>query len=357
MKMKTASPPRRPRRGFTLIELLVVIAIIAVLIALLLPAVQAAREAARRAQCTNNLKQMGLAMHNYESSTSSFPPAKIFSATSGAMSANDPGGQGLVLNTTAFVLILPYLEGGTLANAYNYNLPSCPAVNAAPNMTPVGGPTSYMANTTVTTATVAAFECPSDTLIGPPDTATTAATTAGPYNGYRPSRGNYLLPCTYYYEAYNGRNLGGARPPLGGVFAGSDVGTKLANVTDGLSNTTLILESKQEKTETHNRYGPYWGQGLWTSTHALSYTPVVGAPGYSANWSATIPNGPATVAEFHPNPKRLGYAWSVSSRHPGGINAAFADGSVRFIKNSVNPLTWFNLNTIGGGEVISADSY
>ena len=107
----------RKQRGFTLIELLVVIAIIAVLIALLLPAVQAAREAARRAQCTNNLKQMGLAFHNYLSANNALPPAKIYS---GSCSYSN-GGQGLVLNTTAFVLILNYMEQLPLANAYNFS--------------------------------------------------------------------------------------------------------------------------------------------------------------------------------------------------------------------------------------------
>src|SRR2546423_439406 len=110
----------RNRRGFTLIELLVVIAIIAVLIALLLPAVQSAREAARRSQCTNNLKQMGLAFHNYHSANNAFPPAKIYSGSCYWSNA----GAGLVLNTTAFSMILGYMEQTPLYNAYNFSQPS-----------------------------------------------------------------------------------------------------------------------------------------------------------------------------------------------------------------------------------------
>jgi len=347
-----ALPPRV--RAFTLIELLVVIAIIAVLIALLLPAVQAAREAARRSQCVNNLKQIGLAMHNYESANSSFPPAKIWSATAGGMPTNDPEGQGLVLNTTAFALILSQIEQQQMANAYNFSLPSCPATNAAPNTNPVGGATTYLANTTVTSSLVSSYMCPSDTDLGPRNT--TAATTAGAYNGYLSRRSNYVLPAGRYYETFNGRNLT-SRPRDGGVFAGSDRGTTLANIADGTSNTTLVLESRMEKANTD--FGAYWGQGLWTSTHALIYDPVPGSTSYSANWQSTMPNGPATVAQYSAanNPRRLGYAWSISSRHSGGINAAFADGSVRFIKDSINPSTWFAVNTIGNGEVISSDSY
>jgi len=347
-----ASPSRV--RAFTLIELLVVIAIIAVLIALLLPAVQAAREAARRSQCVNNLKQIGLAMYNYESANGSFPPAKIWSAAAAGYPTNDEGGQGLVLNTTAFALVLGYIEQTQMANAYNYSLPSCPATNAAPNLTPVGGVTSYMANTTVTQALISTYACPSDVDMGPYPT--TASTSVGAYAGHLARRSNYLLAGGIYYEQYNGRNLT-SRPRDGGVFAGSDRGTKLADISDGTSNTTLALESKTEKTSA--AYGAYWGQGLWTSTHAVVANSLTSTSYFNANWAATMPNAPATVAmvPVTSNPKRLGYAWSISSRHPGGVNAAFADGSVRFIKDSIGPTTWFALNTIGNGEVISADSY
>src|SRR5262245_12771733 len=107
----------RSSRAFTLIELLVVIAIIAVLIALLLPAVQAAREAARRSQCINNLKQMGIAFHNYNSANGALPPAKIYSGSCSV--GSNPGG--LVLNTTAFTMILGFIEQTSLLNAYNFS--------------------------------------------------------------------------------------------------------------------------------------------------------------------------------------------------------------------------------------------
>ncbi len=341
------------KRGFTLIELLVVIAIIGVLIALLLPAVQSAREAARRAQCTNNLKQIALAMHNYESANGAFPPAKIYSAGT-TTTSNDPGGQGLVLNTTAFVMILNYIEQGAMSNAYNFMLPSCPATNSGVNMNPVGGPASYLANTTVTSSVMAAYLCPSDTDPYGPRNPSTPVVTAGAYNGFRSQRSNYVLPCGRYYETYSAAFLPG-RPTDGGVFSGSDGSTTIAAIRDGTSNTTLVLETKIEKTNA--AYGAYWGQGLWTSTHALVYNSVVGGTSYSANWTSTMPNGPATILQVNPNPKRLGYAWSIGSRHSGGVNTAMADGSVKFIKDSINGSIWFGLNTISGGEVISSDSF
>jgi prepilin-type N-terminal cleavage/methylation domain-containing protein/prepilin-type processing-associated H-X9-DG protein len=344
----------RRRRAFTLIELLVVIAIIAVLIALLLPAVQAAREAARRAQCVNNLKQIGLAMMNYESANGGFPPAKIYSATSSSSApANDPGGQGLVLNTTAFTMILNNLEQTALYNAYNFALPSSPATNAAPNTKPVGGTSSFLANTTTTSTTLSVFVCPSDITQGP-YTSTSAA-----YYGLNAARSNYLLACSRFYETYNPGMMTavyGGRPNDVAVFSGTDWSTRMANIQDGTSNTCMSIESRQQKTSTS--YGGYWGQGLWTSTHAIVYDDNMSdSTAFSSNWQSTQPNGPATLAQVNPNPARLGYAWSIGSLHPGGLNTVFADGSVHFIKNSINPDVWFALQTIANGDIISADAY
>ena len=339
----------RGRRGFTLIELLVVIAIIAVLIALLLPAVQAAREAARRAQCTNNLKQIGLAMHNYESGTGSFPPAKLWSATAGSAKANDPGGQGLVLNTTGFVLILPFMEQTQMANAYNYSLPSCPATNTV-NLTPVGGVTSYLANTTVTSSVMSTYNCPSDEDVQPRNA--TASTAVGNYSGFRSQRCSYGLPAGRYYEAYNISILPAA-PADGGIFSGTDRSTKLAQITDGTSNTALVLESRKSKT--NSDYGMYWGQGLWTSTHVMVYDQSWSPP----DWLQYMPNATAGLNRVSAanNPRKLGYAWTASSLHPGGINVAFADGSVKFIKNSISHPAWYAIQTVANGEVVSADSF
>jgi prepilin-type N-terminal cleavage/methylation domain-containing protein/prepilin-type processing-associated H-X9-DG protein len=334
------------RRGFTLIELLVVIAIIAVLIALLLPAVQSAREAARRAQCVNNLKQIGLALHNYSSTTNVFPAAKIYS---GSCSVHSNGGQGLVLNTTLFTMLLGNLEQTQLLNAYNFSQASSNSAwggggtpsDGPPNTNLVG---SSFVNTTVTSTLVASFACPSDQP--PPLVNDTNTATSNPYARTNAMRSNYAG----YSGIYTDYNCPG--PTLGnqyynksfvGLFV-NDVFVSIPEMRDGTSNTMAVGEERQIHTSTS--YGPYWGCGTHTSTHMYAFSTTYSAS--AINW---MPNA------VYPGGNGLQYAWGAGSWHPGGVNTVFADGSVRFIKNNISPVIWGAIATYAGSEVVSADSY
>jgi len=335
----------RIRRGFTLIELLVVIAIIAVLIALLLPAVQAAREAARRAQCINNLKQIGLALHNYHSANNAFPPAKIYA---GSCSTTNPGG--LVLNTTAFAMLLSYMEQMPLYNAYNFS-------QASNNAAWTGGNTNLVGNAAVNTSVVGSmvnsFWCPSDDQ---PDAVDDQPTTASwPYSRWKARRSNYLVSVGYYtdYDCPGAAGTNRPNPAYQGAFY-NDISTSIAELRDGTSNTFLVGESVQGPSHFDGSYyGPYWGSGTHTSTHGHIRPPSdAGAPAFAPNGSSGYLY-PTSAISIRNKP----YAWVFSSKHSGGVNMLLGDGSVRFFKNSINLFTWWSLATIKGGEVLSSDSY
>jgi prepilin-type N-terminal cleavage/methylation domain-containing protein len=338
-------------RGFTLIELLVVISIIAVLIGLLLPAVQSAREAARRIQCTNNMKQLGLAFHNYETNTRVLPPAKIYS---GSCLNHSNGGKGLVLNTTAFTMILSYLEQAPLWNAYNFSQASS---NSAWAGSAPDGPANTIllgnaaVNTTVVSTLVASFACPSD---DPPPVADEAGT--GMFSRQSARRSNYLVSAGAYSDFSCQSPLPAYMidPKQQGAFV-TDKSTKFSDIKDGLSNTFFAGESLQRKSV--EGFGPYWGSGTHTSTHGVIYAPTSQTNGAQAPGFA--PNGPSSAVDpaTPPGARGLPYAWVFSSKHAGGVSMVMGDGSVKFIRNTINLSTWSALATIKGNEIISADAY
>ncbi|MBI1325620.1 DUF1559 domain-containing protein [bacterium] len=336
---------RRASRGFTLIELLVVIAIIAVLISLLLPAVQSAREAARRAQCVNNMKQIGLALHNYESSNGAFAPVKLMSGSCSVPNKPYNMPQGSVLNTTGFVLILNYLEQSALYNAYNFSHASSNAAWNGGNTTLIG---SHFVNSTVVGSLVSAYSCPSDTEepVWNWDSSGT-----GPYAMANARRSNYVLMSSRYTEYDCPTNAMPPRDQMGYFY--TDLAISIRDVTDGTSNTVMVGETPKMKWSwDSNRYfGPYWGAGAHTSTHGVVYPPT---HAWAPN---SVPNAPWYDNRFPPNNAKLIYAWRIGSKHPGGVNMTMGDGSVRFIKNTVNVYTWWALQTISAGEVVSADAY
>jgi prepilin-type N-terminal cleavage/methylation domain-containing protein/prepilin-type processing-associated H-X9-DG protein len=350
---------RRGRHGFTLIELLVVIAIIAVLIGLLLPAVQKVREAANRMSCTNNLKQLGVALHNYHSTNDCFPPGLVSSA-----------GNVTDADATGFTFLLPYLEQDNTHRLYHFD-----------------EPWFQPANFEAVGKSVKLFLCPSNRAQGALDLRPFA------------SEWSVELPpvagaCDYAFcKGANGAvNQDGNRTPqvVRGVFSiqpswNGKSGVRLADISDGTS-TTLAMGDAAAGTPT------YLVRDLNTpdkpAVYVLTGQPIrleqswsaagvgdLGHPWYGSVLAVTAQYGlppdprdepmnrrPATPTLYGGDARgdnRLGkdYVGGFRSVHPGGCNFLFCDGSVRWISETVQPLVYRALSTYAGGEVIAGSDY
>jgi len=377
-------PISSKRRGFTLIELLVVIAIIAVLIALLLPAVQAAREAARRAQCVNNLKQLGLAMHNYVSANDAVPPLSV----------------PIMQQQSSTARLLPFLEQATVYNSINFNVSErwrlahgTDYLQQAPWCTTPGpacedGDDFALINMTAAVTQINSLMCPSDTELGstsqiilggygqligrtsylpnigtnPFQQSATAGTTNGP--AYFPSYsaavqgaspyslisaertitlasfvdGTSNTVCFSEIVRGDGQAPGASKPGLGMVYSMVNGPTAFA----GQLNADLLYAQDCQSSNTQNWT---WKGDWWISSASNTYSHTQTPNRKSCYYTGT------------------GQPWNMAltlvtaaSRHPGGVNCAFMDGSVKFVKESVNRATWQAVATTNGGEVVSADA-
>jgi len=363
---------RSVRRGFTLIELLVVIAIIGVLIALLLPAVQAAREAARRAQCVNNLKQIGLALHNYESANRSFPPGAI---TYQENPLNCGAGR---KGHSFFTLMLNYMEQQAIYNAVNFNFNS-----GGPDA--YGGPHAGATNRTALITQINSFICPSDSLQRPYDLSIS-------FNGYGQSSyagvcgtvDIFRWFCGCPVNFVGGTCAGAAEIQPDGMF-GYNWTFKIADVTDGTNNTIFVGEFARFKNDPDQIFNT-WSRSLWfgsnfpggntTRPEGLASTVAkINAP-FQPNDVSTYPGtlGPTNDTDgwlyvASPDYRQLGQ-FGFRSQHPGGANFLFGDGSVRYLKETidmgspnygtignVNYGVYRKISTRSAGEAVSADAF
>jgi len=342
----------RRSRGFTLIELLVVIAIIGVLIALLLPAVQAAREAARRSQCVNNLKQIGLALHNYHQANDALPP-------SGEAFSNEYPAFGWAAGPQNFsmkVRILPYMEAGNAFNAVNF------AVTAIWGTGPASPIDGFSINYSIRHTKIASYVCPSDTNDPGTDDPQLPGMSYGENRGMNRYNDNWYFTGINYFQGHDGarnktRNFASITDGLSNTAAFSEwvkgkglMLTDGAHMTYGLPNgvTTIAFGAADAHYQlallcqaTTSRQWDYKGE-VWTLHDGVR------GGGYSGvqppNRKACQQSGDESLI-------------GASSYHPGGVNLLLCDGSVKFAKNGIAIRTWHALHTIGNGETIPGDTF
>jgi prepilin-type N-terminal cleavage/methylation domain-containing protein/prepilin-type processing-associated H-X9-DG protein len=365
---------RSERRGFTLIELLVVIAIIAVLISLLLPAVQAAREAARRMQCVNNLKQIGLALHNYHSTVNSFPVGFLFPAVPNASGSSAQGIPDLHWRWSVLAQLSPYMEQSALSNSMNFHWPIAPGPGASGPFAGYPGYKPFPANTTAMTTRIGFFLCPSDGATGQA-TLVDGVTTFGATN-YPFCTGDGQPGSGHVGDA--GNPTVGARPANGAFLLGP--AQSVASITDGSSNTVagseqLIGPAVGTATTSASRPRDTRRAGATVASTPLPDDPAIGCNNAVAGWRLDKGyawwDGDYRSGLYNhyltPN-SRLYDCWQTSpphdpaikaarSNHPGGVNVLFCDGHVQFVKDSIGQAAWRGIATRNGGEVLSAETF
>lgn len=331
------------RHGFTLVELLVVIAIIGILVALLLPAVQAAREAARRTQCINNMKQLGIALHNYESANKEFPPAgKSYGWCNNTERLRGYAPDPVTLNVSGLMLLASYFEESAIFDRYD------PAVamttfdfclSPSGKNGPIAGNPITSGNAALASKAPRVLRCPSDTgdaLL--PDNVYYGI---GDATGIQPEKTNYDFAVEYWEWRCNAwRNT---RNRVRRMF-GENSNCRVGQVADGLSNTIAFGETTLDNA---NGTCPAWAYRGWVQ---VGVDPAQGINIWISSWT-----NPPNAATPPPMPGRVG-SWSwPGSLHVGGCNFTFGDGSVRFLSEDTSRVALERFAIIGDSEVIKQD--